>query len=207
MKIIRWIPVVIIVVIVGAVVAWFMFQKSVEPRNETQRTQALDAEKQQQKKLVSDMAQKWNAVEYTGSWPEERKLGHEVFTIDIEDCLIRPDGRPSLFIGTVEDVQRRGDKYVVHIDCWRAGIDCLLECDAVQVGKFRSKTDVGFYEFAVVAKIISVKRPFFQVTATTESGDADTESGDAEIVVDSPKTFVATGVCLDLVGPSRWLAR
>ncbi len=194
MKAIRWI---LVVVVVGSILTWFTYRKLAERRAGAKQTEAVEAEKQQWRKLVSGLAQKWNAVRYDRDEDTEwDTLGHTAFTVDIEECLIRPDGHPVLIRGSVEDVQRRGDKYVVHIDCWRSGIHCLLECDAAQVGKFRSKTDVDLYEFAVIAKITSVKRPFFQATATTESGDA-------EIAVDSPKPFVATGVCLDLVGPYK----
>jgi len=194
MKAIRWI---LVVVVMGSILTWFTYCKLAERRAKAKRTKAVEVEKQQCRKLVSGLAQKWNAVQYDrdeeADWDT---LGHNAFTVDIEECLIRPDGHPVLIRGSLEDVQRRGDKYVVHIDCWRSGIHCLLECDAVQAGKFRSKTDVDLYEFAVIAKITSVTRPFFQATAKVNGSDA-------EIAIDSPKSFVATGVCLDLTGPYK----
>ena len=194
MKAIRWI---LVIAIVGAMLAWFTYRQLSTRRIETQRTAAMKAEKQQHKNLVYSMVHKWNAVEYIrkGSWPEDQALGHDLFTVDVEDCLIRPDGRPILFLGFVKDVQRRGDKYLIHVDSEAPPIHCLLECGAAQIVKIRSKTDAVSPHFAVVAKIASVARPFLKVSPTK------TEDGEAEITVDSPETFVASGVCLDLLGP------
>ena len=152
------------------------------------------------KQAVSDMIAKHNAF---AQWGEcfmdyEKKIdgGHRgIYTIDVESALIRNDARPILFYGYVADVKKVDEKYLaIFVMTENVDINFVLRCDAKQAEKILGQpTEYSGHSYAVVAAISDIQRPKFEVDAY---GDDEYEP---YIIVEPGDTFVADGVCVDLL--------
>jgi uncharacterized protein YxeA len=120
----------------------------------------------------------------------------KVYSIQVEEALIRNDRRPVLFFASIEDVARQDDKYFAHFHNWRSigpDIHFVLECNLDQVEKVTEQSADYFKQYAVVALISIIQRPKFEPRAYSENGE------EPEIAVESSDIFVAKGRCLDLL--------
>lgn len=156
--------------------------------------------KQGIKQAVSDMIAKHNAFDKWGEFfidYEKKMFGGRrgIYTIDVEAALISNDTRPILFYGYVVDVKKVDEKYIVIFDMTEnVDINFVLRCDAEQVVTILSQpTEYPGDSYAVVAAISDIKRPKFEVDAY-QDGEYD-----PYIIVEPSDTFVANGVCVDLL--------
>lgn len=168
----------------------------------SQHSKAEEEKEEVEKKIqieqtISNMVARHNAVtDWNKNFYEGDTLLRHTYTVQVEDALIRNDGRPVLLFGSVDDVIRQGNKYYVHFQnvlYQGPDIHFVLECDSEQVKKIMGHMAGLFNQYAVVALIQSLQRPKFEVTAFSHSGE------DAEVVVESSDIFIARGRCLDLL--------
>lgn len=120
----------------------------------------------------------------------------KVYSIQVEEALIRNDRRPILFFASIEDVARQNDKYFAHFHNWGnidPDIHFVLECNSDQVEKIMEQSATYFERYAVVALISIIQRPKFEPRAYSENGE------EPEIAVESSDIFIARGRCLDLL--------
>ena len=98
---------------------------------------------------ISDMVIEHNAViiDWKKSFGREN-LPREIYDIEVEEVLIRSDGRPVLFFGYVENITRRDERYFVHFIKEgelaiglgiRPEVHFILECNPGQVKKIRDQ--------------------------------------------------------------------
>jgi len=146
---------------------------------------------------ISSMVAKYNAVtDWKKNFNNESVLLGKIYTVQVEDALIRSDNRPILFFAFVEDVQRQGNKYYVHFWNWyELGPDIrfVLECNSKQAKKILEQKTDFFEKYAVVALISTLQKPKFEVKAYPHS------RGGADIIVEPSDIFIAKGRCLDLL--------
>ena len=166
--------------------------------------QKLETEKSiETKKIVSTMVAEHNAVvEWRQALDKEGGLWLDsTYTIEAEEALIRTDSRPILFFGGINDIVKKGDKYMVYFGDKKwfnflssADIQFVLECTAQQVDKIMSESKKSFVDrFAVVAKISEVGKVRFQLTASSSGYE------EIDVELEPSNVFIATGHCLDLV--------
>lgn len=130
------------------------------------------------KQAVSDMVEKHNAIK---DW-EKNLDKHSLYTIQVEDALIRNDNRPILFFGRVNDITEKANKYFLHFrKMLSPNIYFVLECNEEQVKNILHTKDSPFY--AVVARISSIQRTKFEF--------------------EHYHIFIANGLCIDLL-PARY---
>ena len=180
---------IIILGIVISVVAW-----------QVSKIKIRADKKQGIKQAVSDIIAKHNAFDQWGEFfiDYEKKIdgGHRgIYTIDVETALIRKDTRPILFYGYVVDVKKVNEKYLVTFGMTEnVDINFVLKCDAEQAEKILVQpTEYPVDSYAVVAEISDIQRPKFEVDAY-QDGEYD-----PYIIVEPSDTFVADGVCVDLL--------
>jgi len=177
----------------------FSCQRST-PRTEKKETAAEEKRQidraEQINLAILKMVAKYNAIT---DWKKgfAEKMVRGIYTIEMEEALVRKDGRAVLFFGSVSDIMRRDNKYFIHFWNWldfpSLDIRFVLECDSVKVKKVMDQSNSIFDEFAVVALISSVQKAMFEVRAESESDE------EANIVVEPSDVFIAKGRCLDLL--------
>lgn len=150
------------------------------------------------KQAITDMIARHNAV---NDW--ERNLREKfismltkVYSIQVEQALVRKDGRPILLFASVEDVARQDNKYFGHFHNWFGlgpNIHFVLECKPDQIKKVMEQSASQFEQYAVVALISSIQRPKFEPGAYSENGEGQ------EITIESSNIFIAKGRCVDLL--------
>ena len=164
---------------------------------------------------VATLATKHNGIAYL---PKRRAdaddVEHKVYTIELQDALIRDDRRPVVAVVTVDDVLSKDGKTYINL-LQTTGLEFLLSCprdfaqrviqESRKVMSGRDKEDFHpLPRFAVVAVISRVERSeantslnvTTNVTTAEDLPDAVNET-DAKAVVDP--YAVATGQCLELV--------
>jgi hypothetical protein len=128
------------------------------------------------------LAGRYNAIT---NWKAKFEDVDEIYVADVQDALIRKDGRPLLVSVEVIDIVKAEDKNIVHFRETNSDdpdTRFILECSSEQIKTITEHRD-EFTEFAVVASIASVRR------ANKEDVHEDSDPLD---------TFIATGTSLDL---------
>jgi hypothetical protein len=164
--------------------------------------QRMRREHDQDLKAIADLARSFNAStdwddegsvitpEFTAENERLRKSGQPTkplprfntfrFTLDLEQALIRPDGRPVLLVGAVEDIQGDPSAPVLLVGSSH-GLITALQCSPEQIARYRN---ANVESVAVVAQIQSLV-PAQAMRAKFPCVDDDSK-------------WVALGTCLDL---------
>lgn len=175
------------------------------PKKTTQQAKE-DETPEEVKKLCSQ----YDAVTDWEEYLSKKAYGQHTYTIEVEDALIRSDGRPILFHCVVDDIVRESDKYVVY---WSAGFGSsawilsraiftpdfrfVLDCTPSQIEKLKRQSAGTFDYYAVIAQISEVEKIRFEVTGRS-SRDEDSVYEQVSINLETSDTFIAKGKCLDL---------
>jgi hypothetical protein len=173
--------------------------------------EAAQTEKNQQMKArVQEFSSHYNAVT---DWAETLSE-LSPYTVEVQDALIRADSRPVLVLGTVEDVAKESDKYVVRFSnllnsvfveeldnlLYLTDIYFVLDCTPEQVKKIMLHRQVSLSgDCAVIAEISQIKKVEFQLKGYLEDYDSE---GYPEVRIDlepSSNAFIAKGKCIDLL--------
>lgn len=153
-----------------------------DPEENTPEETARSERKQKIEQKIQELCSNYNAVT---DWLESRpKYTTPKYTIEVEDALIRTDGRPVLFFASVEDIVRNSDKYTLYL-CGGDRLTDLLVSLA---------TGTGVERYAFVAQIQDVRKVKFELKAYANSPE--------EVYIElepSSNVFIAKGKCLDLL--------
>ncbi len=152
-------------------------------------------------RLIAEFASLYNAV---ANWQDSfsHLSADEIYTFEIKKSLLDTDGRPLLFLAFIEDIEKRGDTYLLQSntefgDCDSRHLRLVLEGDQGVVDKVlrrrRGGNLLSSAGLVVIARISSVSRPSFQVKAHS----ADVE--DTDVTVESSDFFVVEGECVALM--------
>lgn len=141
---------------------------------------------------VQEMAAKFNAVTDREDVFEELNLRDKIYTVELQEALIRPDRRPFLIYVLLNDILKRENEYILRLTT--PIITLELRCPEELARKaIRLPTSYSEVRLAIIAKIEKIKKPIFVVRSTGNDED------DGEVEVNSSNIFVATGECLDLI--------
>lgn len=166
-----------------------------------------EAAKVEQKHKITEEVQKlcsqYNAVTDWKQHIDKKGFGEHTYTIEVEDALIRTDGRPILFYGSIHDVVRKPDKYLVYFGSgwgtllrnpffgvFGCDIHFVLDCTPSQVEQIMRHPASGFDDYAVIAQISEVEKIRFELSSG-ESGE--------KVHVETSDVFMVKGKCLDLL--------
>jgi hypothetical protein len=116
------------------------------------------------------------------------------YSIQLGDVLVRPDKRPVAFRAYLDDIVRRRDRTYLELEDVDEpdGLHLTLEATSENVQQILKQGPSNFDQYAVVAEILTVERPAFQLSA-------ENNPDGPEIQVKASDTFHAQGRCLDLV--------
>ena len=117
---------------------------------------------------------------------------------------MREDNRPVIFIASVQDMEKRGNEYIVYFDKWSGyfGISLeaylpilfILKCTEEQVKRILNQpNEILIENYSVIASISDVNKMRFSLTPYS-LGEYE-----ANIEIDSSAVFIAKGNCLDLL--------
>lgn len=171
---------------IGVIVMLTLLTASCNSKADREK-QEQSQRKARQTKVKNDLAVKFGAIT---DWDKNLKDRGLLYTIDVQEALIRSDKTPVLFEAFVEDVTRDNNKYIVRLVSSSLEIYFLLECTPEVATKFRSRK--GFKKVAVIALISFVTKPTIKLESELASPD---ESPDIEVT--TPDTFIAKGSVLD----------
>lgn len=190
---------VVFIFIIWGVGIWIVSNIASCGRSKQDKEKVETEKKIQTERLIAGMVARHNAVtDWNKNLEKKADELKDLYTIEVEEALIRSDGRPVLFFSSVDDIIREKNKHFVHFSKWLGllspDIRFVLECDSDQVKKILSQTERGFLaEYAVVAVVSSIQRPKFDVKAQSM------DSGEPGIVVEYSDIFIAQGRCLELL--------
>lgn len=153
---------------------------------------------------IMKMANSYNAVL---DWEKDLRPKNfltSVYTVEVQSALVREDNRPVLFIAGVQDIEKRGNEYMVFFDkgSMYFGISLgdnlpilfILNCTEEQVKRMLNQpNEISFGNYSVIASISDVNKIRFNLTPYSV-GDYE-----ANIEIDSSAVFIAKGYCLDLL--------
>ena len=192
------------VIVIGVIIVGWQVRakneskiKSTEQAREESAKQAEQTRKETIHKAIIELANKHNAVV---NWKEPlSKIESYVFTMEVEDALLRKDNRPVLFLATVLDVERKENKYLLHFLVedleGLSVIKFVLDSSDEQVKKITQQQfeDRLSEKFAVIAEIQKVRRVVFNLKAEIDSEEPVIR------VVTTDSIFIVSGKCLDLL--------
>ena len=172
------------------------------PKQKEEMTAQKSANKFQHLPQVRELCSKYNAVtDWKQPLGKRGFMGH-TYTIEVEDTLIGIEGRPILFYGTINDIVKESDKYLVYfafgfaatlrdISSIVAGYNVffVLECTPEQVEHIINLPAEMYDEYAVIAQISKVEKV---EKFRFESAE------DARVYLALSDVFRAKGKCLDL---------
>jgi hypothetical protein len=186
------------VIVIGGILIWWLHIKN----NTTEKAITKQAKEESVHKVIIELADKYNAVVNWSEPLSKKEFLSPVFTIEVEDALLRKDNRPVLFIAKVKDVVRKENEYLVRflaagsLETSSLMFEFILDCSDEQVSKvIQQQIEYGDC-YAVIASINKLKKVAFEVTPVVDSDD---EGNYGAIEIDTPNTFVATGRCIDLL--------
>lgn len=169
----------------------------------TQAKVEAERDREQSRREVKEFAALHNAVTNWRDSIGEDVLFGKTWTIDVQESLLLPNGKPVAFACDVEDVVVRDGKHIARFyDPFKAmlGIYCTdirfdLECSKEQIEAIRDHAQERepFFSnrFFVIAHISSVHKVRFAVSASSTLNSEDTE-----IKIESPNVFIAKGRCV-----------
>jgi hypothetical protein len=187
----RWL---VIILLSSFVFACGESPKAVEEHQKKEREALRQQEHERRVQILNELKTAHNADD---TWNE----GVVTWTADIQERLIRKDGRPIAGFAKLRDVEKWNDGYQVFLYSAEsthvgAGLQLVLKCNKpdnpsqqMPGGLFLSR----FPEYAFVARVHTVKR--HEVTDMAVSGG---EEGRGEPSLDFRIRFIAEGECLGL---------
>lgn len=159
---------------------------------------------------VAEFASQHDAVtNWNESFVDQDFMQENTYSFEVENALVRKDGRPLLILATIDDISKENDTYLLHLSTElldlvfpqspMLDLRLVLEGEQDLVEKITTRGARGFIDtYAIIATISSVSRPNFVAKAYPTYGE------EAQIVVESPDFFVVRGRCIDLMFYSSW---
>jgi hypothetical protein len=144
----------------------------------------------------SDVIVRGLAAKHGASTGWEENL---TYTLQAQERLVT--GKPSLFMGYVDDVfHRDGKTYVRFLTYFESPFVFELECSRSIVDTILTQTsDALFHEWAVVAKIQEVSKAVVALEPSADSfGSGEDEVMELEIYIAPSRLFIARGTCIEL---------
>lgn len=171
--------------------------------NDSSKETAKEKKKHKTTEEVQKLCSQYDAVTDWKQHLDKKGFGEHVYTIEVEDALIRTDGRPILFYGIAHDIVKESDKYLVY---WGYGwgtllrnpffgvlgydIHFVLDCTPNQVEQIMHHPASGLDDYAVIAQISEVEKIRFELSSG-ENGE--------KVRVETSDVFMVKGKCLDLL--------
>lgn len=167
-----------------ALIVWVVIGHHKANVKRIQEEEAREAAHQRVEQAIQQLASTHNAVDTWNSAFKSKGAVGRIYGAELSPVLVRPDGRPLLFIADVEDVAAAdGSKYTcsfitkVNLS-W--GVKLVLECSPDQAAQVIQSTSAE--RFAVVAQISSLS-------------SAEVRRSDDEAGVNAQGRFTALGKC------------
>ena len=178
------------VVVIGGVGGWwFSIEHNAAKNKKAQETKDKYAQEEKQK-AIAQLSNKYNAVSDWSELLSKKSSTSPVLTIEVEDALLRKDNRPVLLRVTLDDVERKENKYLAYFAADFTELKFVLDCNDRQIKKITQR-QLGFLdEYVVVAKIRKIRKITFESITETDGE----ESG-----INITNSLIATGECLDLL--------
>lgn len=171
-----------------------------ETKNQKARQEDIDREfaqidgRVQSNPTVANLVAKYNAVIY---WGEDLRAVKQLFSVNVQEALIRADKRPILIFTQIKDVVKENGKSILKFETDTnfdfGELYFSLECTSEQVNIIINQTSTSEDEYAIVALISSVRKPELKVSANAINED------EALIELSDSHILLASGTCLDLV--------
>ncbi len=163
------------------------------------RKEAAKELEERRNQVFMEFEKKYNA---DGSWQGSFKR-NPVWTMEVQDRLIPPDGRPILSSGSLYDVTRKGDEYRLHfrkgylqgtLEKYRLGvvdIDFVFNCSLPEDKRAEAKS----FGDQITARTIGTLHDDYVFVAKIKAVERrDKLIG--KVAVDNFPHFIATGECL-----------
>jgi hypothetical protein len=182
---------------IGLVVALYLRSEAKEKRAQEAELAKTQAQEKNVEDSIARLAFKHNAV---GDWYKPIPKGRTtetLYTADLMPLLVRPDGRPILFLGEIKDVSINGDEYLLTIKTEGFGsfprIDWLLETNAELAKQILDAKKQKGERYAIVANIVALQKGE-QIAHSEEDNGSYPEA-----------VFSARGQCVDIMPVGQYL--
>jgi len=198
---IRKITLIILIITLGCFVSLSSCGRSKKEEIKQMKKAKIKVEIEQN---IKKMANNYNAVLDWEKDLKQKSFLTNVYTVEVQRALVREDNRPVIFVASVQDIEKRGNEYIVYFDRWTGYYNINLEadlpilfilnCTEEQVKRILNQpNEVLFENYSVIALISDVNKMRFSLTPYP-LGEYE-----ADIEIDSSEVFIAKGNCLDLL--------
>lgn len=167
----------------------------------------IKEEEEQQAEIEQNIMKMANSYNAVLDWEKDltpKTFLKSIYTVEVQRALVREDNRPVSFIASVQDIEKRGNEYIVFFDKWSGyfGISLeayvpilfVLKCTEEQVKRIINQpNEILIENYSVIASISDVNKMRFSLTPYS-LGEYE-----ANIEIDSSAVFIAKGNCLDLL--------
>lgn len=151
---------------------------------------------------IGNLVDKYNAVI---QWERDLESLNQVFTIHLQDALVRKDQRPILLISRISDIEKEKDRYFLNIEVTADVIfrdtfvyhytlecdpDCMINLNA-QLSQHSLTSDNN--EYAIIALISSARKLRFNISTSSHGEEK------ASLDLDTFGDALVNGRCLDLL--------
>lgn len=174
-------------------------------RNNSEKQEKAEEQKLEQEKriqtanTVSAMAEKYNAVtDWKDNFKGRFSFLDSTYTIELQDAIVKTDGRPILFFSGLNDIVQKDGKYYLYFGDLFGGFSgpdilFILEATPDLIKEIIAHKHNCLENYAVISQIKEVEKVRFQLTSTA----VDSEKIDVEFAPSN--IFIAKGNCIDFV--------
>jgi len=191
---------IVISIIVLSIALWFIASEVNKRHAKAKKQKIIVEQRVETDNAVYAMVKKYNAIsDWRDKFQGRISLFDATYTVEVQNAIVKTDGRPILFLSSLNDIVQHEGKYFLYFGNWFAGlseldIQFILECTPAQAEKIMTGPKETSY--AVVAQITEVEKIRFQLTSAT------TPHEEIDIKFAPSNVFMARGRFLDfeLVG-------
>ena len=182
---------ILVVAVILSVAGWWTHDWLSEKKADRARERHRAERTQKAKEMVAEAVERRGAI---ANWNQKLpSLPSAPLSVEVEEAVVRNDGKPILVDGLLEDIARRDNRFYLYVDDIDSSIHFILECDTDTVRHLREHRD-SYYQISVIAQVNSVGKAELEL----KSGAKTTED-DAPVEIDWSSLFLARGKCVEVV--------
>lgn len=201
------------------VVLFTVFFNGCQKKTEEEKKEGNEKYQQIRKEVLELCSQHDAIIDWYRNLGLKDTLFEALYSVKIQDVFLNQNKRPYLFIVQIPDIKKVNGKYLLIADqiypleaTQGILIHLRLFCDEVTVEKIFERRPSYVDEYALIATIKSIEKPYSSLSLTeydTDTYNDDRPHPDERVGWMYDNSFIATGQCEDLVflwgGEDDWL--
>lgn len=186
-------------IVLIAIVGYYGLGKINEREKEKKQERAIEERELKAQQAIKEMISKHKAVTDWGKGL--------IYTSQFQDTLLGIQGKPVYLIGTISDIVKKHDSYILYLNDNRLSSKIILYELLISPAQYKkildithpSKKSFGYSTLGTIAVIREIQKPVLAIHAEADSLE------EAKVTVDSPNNIIIKGDCVDFALIASWL--